>query len=327
MRLRSVWRCALTASVFSSFLLVGRSLPAGTIWHYDFGEGTGVFSSASSESTSFLPTPPTDGGSARVRVGSGGGQFALVNPGSGSSALVGTASSSTSVNKFSIYDFAGTGLFTLEAEVTFSGGDTGSWYLLAGNGDRFNGNSSFSTNQVFAGLRWDFGSGGELTTTRLSASGSWLTTGVPTMTQGTNYELKIHANNTPAAVEHAGLTVAPGTWDVYIDGMLMASGLAKAGLADDTPITAFMFNGAGSVGNLATLTVNSVSYANVLAPEPQAWVLLLIGAGCCGVVQWRCGRFRRRKPYSGRGNWSTTVPGGLLQASQAHEHPRADSCV
>lgn len=288
MHMRSVWRCALTAVVVLSSVLTVRSLSAGTVWPYDFGSGTGTFTSG--ESTSFLPSPSADGGTARVRIGSGGGQFALVNPGSGNSSLVGTASSSTSVNKFSIYDFAGTGLFTLSVELTFSGGDSGSWYLFAGSGDRFSSNSSFATDQVFAGLRWDFGSDGSLATTRLSSSGSWLTTRVPTMAQDTTYRLKIHANNTATPVEHAGQTVAPGTWDLVVDGVLIADGLAKAGLADEAAIDSFMFNGASSAGNLSTLTIRSASYANVLAPEPHAGVLLGIGAACYGAAVWRTRR-------------------------------------
>ena len=65
------------------------------------------------------------------------------------------------------------------------------------------------------------------------------------------------------------------------------SDLAKAGLADDVAIDSFMFNGAGSAGNAATLTVNSVSYANVLAPEPEGWMLAAIAAASLGAVGYR----------------------------------------
>lgn len=294
MHVQTVSRCAraLLIGCVCGATFSDRSLSAGTIWTEDFGTGTGTFSSG--ESTSFLPTPAAGGGTARVRVGSGGGEFALVNPGVGSSSLVATASSTTSVNKFSIYDFAGTGLFTLEADLSFSGADSGSWYLLVGNGARFSDNNNFSTTEVFAGLRWDFGSGGALATTRLSSSGSWLTTNVPSMSQDTTYQLKIYANNTAAAVEHAGHTIAASTWDVFVDGVLVSSDLAKAGLADGVAIDSFMFNGAGSTGNAATLTVNSVTYANVLAPEPEGWVLAAIAAASLGAVG-----YRRRRLFPG----------------------------
>ena len=294
MRMRSVWRCAPTALgfyVLVHLMVFSRPLPAGTVWNYDFGSGTGSFTDG--VSTSFLPAPAADGGTARVRIGSGGGQFALVNPGSGLSSLVGTASTTTSVNKFSIYDFAGTGLFTLDAEVTFHGGESGSWYLLVGNGSRFSDNNSYSKEEVFAGLRWDFGTAGSLATTRLSSSGSWLSTNVPTMAQATTYRLKIHAKNTVVPVDHAGQTLAPGSWDLFVDGVLMAGSLPKAGLPDGTAIDSFMFNGSSSAGNGAALTVSSVGYANVLAPEPEAWVLLTIAAACCAAASWKRSRSRR----------------------------------
>jgi hypothetical protein len=304
MRLRSVWRCALTAVGFCSVGLVSCSLPAGTVWNYDFGSDTGAFTDG--ESTTFLPSPFNGGGTARVRIGTGDGQFDLVNPGSGRSMLVGTAAANSSVNKFSIYDFSGTGLFTFNAEVTFGGGAGGSWYLLAGNGDRFSNNNSFANSEVFVGLRWDYGNGGELTTTRLSSSSKWLSTTIPTTAQDTTYRLKIHANNTETAVEHAGQTVAPGTWDLFVNDVLVADALPKAGLAETTPIDSFMFYGMNSAGNLASLSINSVSYANVLAPEPDAFVLFAAGAACWGAVIWKRRRFRRLEPPVGCRNWPTT---------------------
>lgn len=292
MRCQTVLRSALTAASVWVLIVAPavKPLTAGTVWDYDFGTGTGAFTGG--ESTTFLPVPPADGGTARVRVGGGGGAFELVNPGAGSSSLVGTASASSSVNKFSIYDFAGTGLFTLEAEVTFHGGDSGAWYLFAGNGSSFSDSTSFDKAEVFSGLRWNYEASGGLVTSRLSSSGSWLTTNVPTMAQDITYRLKIYGNNTADAVEHAGLRIEPRTWDVLLDGELAVSGLAKGGLADGIPIDSFMFNGAGSTGNAATLTVTSLNYANVLAPEPQAWLLAAVGVACCCGV--RIGRKMRK---------------------------------
>ncbi|MFM1904508.1 MAG: hypothetical protein RLZZ440_2408 [Planctomycetota bacterium] len=290
MTARSIAGCpaALLAAV-----LITASASADTIWMYDFGQTTGVFTSG--ESTSFLPAPPADGGTARVRVGTGGGQFALVNPGSGS-VLEATAPSSTSVNKFSIDGFAGTELFTLDMSLEFTGGASGSWYLLAGNGGSFANNNSFATAETFAGLRWNFGSEGSLATTRLSSSGSWLTTNVPLLVQDTAYQLTIYGNNSAAAVAYAGGTLAANSWDLWVDGSLAHSGLAKAGLPDGTSIDAFMFNGLNSTGNVATLTVDSLAYANHPVPEPglQAVLGALILAGA--VPARACRRNRRGRP-------------------------------
>lgn len=293
MHVQTVSRCAPTLLVacVCGATLTAPSVGAGEIWSEDFGTGTGTFTNG--ESTSFLPTPAAAGGTARVRVGSGGGGFALVNTGVGSSTLVATASATTSVNKFSIYGFSGTGLATLETDLTFSGAESGNWSLFLGNGSRFSDGNNYSTSEVFAGLRWNFTPGGELTTTRLSSSSNWLTTNVPSMTQDTTYRLKIYANNTAMPVEHAGLTLAPRSWDVLVDGVLVSSGLAKAGLADDVVIDSFMFNGMESAGNAATLTVNSVTYANVMAPEPEGWMLAGVAVASLAAAGYRRGRYAR----------------------------------
>jgi len=290
MHIRSVWRCALTAVVVLSSVLTGRSLSAGTVWPYDFGSGTGTFTSG--ESTSFLPTPSADGGTARVRIGSGGGQFALVNPGSGNSSLVGTASSNTSVNKFSIYDFAGTGLFTLRAELTFSGGDSGSWQLFLGNGATFSNNSTFNGVETFTGLRWDYdASDGLEMSRRADGSSSWLVSSLPDVSQQTTYTFAIYGNNTATATAYKGGTLSPGTWDLWLDGSLVSAGLPKASLPDGTAIDSLMFNGASSGGNAATLTIGSLAYTNAV-PEPHGWTQALIAAGGL-VVAAAARRFQR----------------------------------
>ena len=272
MRLDSRRRAASAALVAAATALsLARPAPAEILWQYDFGSGTGTFTSG--ESTSFLPAPPTDGGTARVRIGSGGGQFALINPGGGS-LLQATASASTSVNKFSIIDFAGRNVFMLDVNLEFSGASAGSWYLLAGDGASFSNNNSFVTAEVFAGLRWDFGANGSLSTTRLSSSGSWLTTNVPVLTQDTAYQLTIYGNNSAAPVVYDGLVLAANTRDLWIDGNLAHAGLAKAGLPDAVVIDSFMFNGISAPSNAAALTIDSLSYANHAVPEPGSLGLL-----------------------------------------------------
>lgn len=289
MTARSVAGCSAALVAAAA---IASTAAAETVWNYDFGQATGSFTTG--ESTSFLPAPPPDGGVARVRVGSGGGQFALVNPGGGS-VLEATAPASTSVNKFSIDGFDGTDLFTIDASLEFSGGASGSWYLLAGNGASFGNNTSFVTAEVFAGLRWDFGSDGSLTTSRLSSSGSWLTTNVPQLMQDTTYQLTIYGNNSAAPVAYRGQSLAANTWDLWVDGSLSQAGLPKAGLADGIAADAFMFNGLSSTGNVAMLTIDSLAYANHPVPEPAglrllAPVILLAAAG----VPARACRTRRR---------------------------------
>lgn len=49
-------------------------------WTYDFGTGTGTHTS-NTASITFLPTPPSGGGTARVRVGTNPGSIKMENPG------------------------------------------------------------------------------------------------------------------------------------------------------------------------------------------------------------------------------------------------------
>mgnify|MGYP007112884809 CR=1 FL=1 len=54
----------------------------GTNWSYNFGTGTGNYATpANSSSTTFLPAPSTNGGTARIYLGNGGGAFNLNNQG------------------------------------------------------------------------------------------------------------------------------------------------------------------------------------------------------------------------------------------------------
>jgi hypothetical protein len=302
MRYATVWRSApITLAACVSFSLATKPLSAETTWNYDFGSGTGSFTGG--ESTTFLPQPPAAGGTARVRVGSGGGQFSLVNPGSGSSSLVGTASDSTSVNKFSIYDFAGTGLFSVEAELTFSGGDSGNWQLFVGNGATFTNNSGFVMAETFTGVRWDYEPSAGLTMSRRAdGSESWLVSRLPTLSQNTSTTLAIYGNNTTAAVTYGGHTLAPGTWDLWVDGAAVSTGLPKASLPTGTTIDSLMFYGASSTANAATLTVDTLSYANAV-PEPTAWSLALMAIG----TLLAGGRWRQRRLCPAGGNWPTAA--------------------
>lgn len=90
----------------------------GQPWTYNFGTETGTYNTNNSASTTFLPTPESNGGTARVKISNGqGGAFILSNPGvdiggSGSQLQI-SAPTGTSVNKFSIYDYSAGKSFTL----------------------------------------------------------------------------------------------------------------------------------------------------------------------------------------------------------------------
>lgn len=126
-------------------------------WTYDFGTGTG--SHTTGASTTFLPDPPAGGGAdARVRIGTTGGSFNLENPGlvgfGSGSELRGVAPTTTSVNKFSIYDYTASKTFTIQFLIRLGGGSSGTWYFFSGDGAQYSDNGGFAGAQTFTGLRW-----------------------------------------------------------------------------------------------------------------------------------------------------------------------------
>jgi hypothetical protein len=233
-----------------------------TNWDYSFGTSNAVWTSGAS--TTFLPAPPAGGGTARVRVGGQAGSFSLTNTGFGSK-LVGVAPTGGQLNKFSIYDWAqATGQFTLSFDIEFGSGASGTWYLFTGDGIQFGNDSGFSGAASFVGLRWVYGAGGSITTSRRAAA-SWVNTSLPSFSQNTAYSITIYGNNSTSPVTYGETnSLAPNTWDVWVGGAKVSVGLAKAQLADAANIDSFMFYAENSVGNVATITLDNIRYANFL---------------------------------------------------------------
>lgn len=125
---------------------------------------------------------------------------------------------------------------------------------------------------MFTGIQWVFGASGAITTS-IRVGGGWVTTGLPAtpFAQDTNYYVEIYGNNNTAAMTYrrAGLnyTVDPNQWDLWINGVRTA-GLGKALMANDANIDSFMFYGASSAGNVATLIVDDFSYGGDLLTVP-----------------------------------------------------------
>ncbi len=271
---------------------------AQTIWNYDFGTGTGVYNTASGNSTTFLPAPSTNGGTSRVRVGSTGGSFNLENPGSSlgtGSELRIVAPTSSSVNKFSIYDYTTAATaFSLSFDLRLSGGSSGTFYLMTGDGASFSDNSAFTGSQVFTGIRWTYGASSAITTNVRNA-GNWVTTGLTgtPFAQDTNYSVQIRGNNGASSINYTqsgNNTLAANTWDLWVGGTKIGSNLAKAQLAGAANIDSFMFYGETSTGNVANLTVDNISYANYAVPEAKTWALIGIGSA---FMMWNLRRKRR----------------------------------
>jgi hypothetical protein len=252
-------------------------------WTYDFGTSTGTYNTASGVSTSFLPTPPTNGGTASVRVGTTAGSFVMANPGSPigtNSDLVITAPTSTSLNKFAVYDWTNTGnVFSFKSSLYLSGTSgslTGTWYFFIGNGTSFNtGSSGFTGSNIFTGLRFVMGGtvASPTCTTTYRTSSAWVSTGLTTtgITGNTSLALQIFGNNSGSTQTYTfnGIcrTVATTTWDIYLGTTLIGDDIAGNSAYTGGNFDSFMFYGESSTSNIATLAVDDITYGPVL-PTP-----------------------------------------------------------
>lgn len=272
-------------------------------WNYNLGTGTGIHTSG--VSTTFLPAAPS--GTSRVRVGSTGGSFNLENQlisfGSDSYLRI-AAPTSTSVNKFSVYDFDSLKTFTLRFKMRLgasdgsnSGASSGTWYLFVGNGVSFSDNNSFTGAQCFTGIRFVFGSSGAITTNYRSAA-NWVATGISgtPVDQGLTYDIDIYGNNSTSTQTYTyggSQSVAANTWDLWINGVLVGNDLAKALIPNDANIDSYMFYGENSAGNAANIFLDDITYTNVISQFPLPVVLNSFNAFASGrnaLLNWSTGQ-------------------------------------
>ena len=168
-----------------------------------------------------------------VRVGSGGGGITATDPnclgsGSGSAMQLG-GSSSSSLNGVGIQsslggsDFIGMNLTVQSAD--FSAGDL---FIGAGTGSTFTGNGTFSTSTLLFGIQFDNGN-------LEYRTGSWNSVGF-TAASNTDYFIQLAANSTGAVINYMGGTIADGTMDILINGVLVADDIA---IADNALVAGF----------------------------------------------------------------------------------------
>lgn len=237
-----------------------------TSWTYNFDNLTADASHTSGESTTFLPLPSLNGGTARVRIGSTGGAFNLTNPGTtlGSNyELNGIAPTSTSVNKFSIQSHTGAKFLKTSFRMRLDGGVSGIWYFFQGTGATYTNNSGFAGAHVFTGLRFVFGANQSITTSRRNV-GAWTALN-PIISQATDYLIEIYSNNSTLAAtytKNGNQTLAISTWDLWVNGVLVGDDLSKGELPIDTNIDSFTFYGESSTSNVANIYLDDIYYSN-----------------------------------------------------------------
>ncbi|TVR12627.1 MAG: T9SS C-terminal target domain-containing protein [Balneolaceae bacterium] len=271
-------------SVLSVLIFINVDSFAQQTWTYDFGTGTGTHTSG--VSTTFLPSPQTNGGTARVRVGTQGGQFELINTGSGYISNLGTGSqlqitapTAGSTNKFSIYGYAGSELFYTRFNTHFKAADSGEWYFFQGSGATYSNNSFFNTDHVFTGIRWEMTTSSNITSQYRDGT-SWETFTNTSFETGVNYDIEIFGNNSTGSetYDKNGTTysLASDTWDLWVDGVRVESALPTGNLGTGNDVDSFLFTSQNSSGNEAVMAIDDITYANYY----PSYVVTLAGGEC-----------------------------------------------
>ena len=246
----------------------------GQVWTYDFGTSTGTITSGAS--TAFFPSPPSGGGTYRVRIGTAGGGVALANPGtslgSGTEAQI-TAATSTSSNKVGVYDWTSpTTVGYLKANIRTTSTATGNLNISFGVNTVANDNQGYTShyNNSLASLRMVY-SGGALTTVSRRTSGADNTITGSGLAKDTNTLVEIYANNASTSTSYSkgagSYTLNAQSWDLWIGGTKIspANGWAKAGTgAANVNLSGFCFFAESSAGNAAVFYVDDLEYSNTL---------------------------------------------------------------
>ncbi len=262
-------------SVIIALIIIASNIAQAQTSTQNFGTGTGSFTTANSSSTSFLPNP-TGSGSTYVAINNGGGSINLQNPGL---SILGTgtevrasASSNTSVSKFApilSYTNATSYYTTFWMVLGNSSGGTsvtsGDWSFYQGAGTQYNAAGDMATNQVHAGLRFTFGSGGSISTEYLNNS-SWNSLSNANISQGNLYKVEIMGNNSNSTINYnygnSSNSVAKNKFDLWINGVLVGNDLAKGGIANTNNINSTNFIGKSSASNAANIFIDDINIYN-----------------------------------------------------------------
>ena len=273
------------ASTLSILLLLPTSAAAAT-WTYDFGTTTGTWTTGTS--ISFLPSPPS--GTSFVRVGTGGGSVALENPGSASlgtgTELVLTAPTSASVNKFSVFDYAGSNFYSLSFSTIISG-NSGIFTFFTGNGASFSSANAFTGSESAASLR--FGLGASTISGSYRNVSTWTALSSLSVSKDSVMDFAIYGNNDASSTTYfrGGTTYSlpAGTWDLWLGNILSGTNLNKAQLATGV-VDSFMVYGESSTGNAGTLRLDNIVYGNELPVAPPSGNYWAPAAGGGGSGTW-----------------------------------------
>ncbi|MFN4123169.1 MAG: beta strand repeat-containing protein, partial [Flavobacteriales bacterium] len=270
-----IWIMLIQLTCIGNMQLYGQSTQ-------NFGTTTG--SHTSGASTTFIPNPTT--GTTYARIGTGGGSINKVtasNPlGTSGAYIRAVAPTAGSVNKVSpiVNNTSGKVVYA-RAKILFGDASanntatSGTWYMFIGNGAMYSDGNSFSGTQVFSGLRFSFGTGGAITMNNRNNT-NWNTTGLSTssLASGIFYDFEIIGNNQASgnvtySYNGVSRSVAINTMDLYINGVLVGSGISKAAMANNVDIGSITFYGENSVSNVANIFIDDVVLQNTVPASIQ----------------------------------------------------------
>jgi hypothetical protein len=256
-------------------------------WTYNFGTGTGSFTS-STASESFLPNPPN--GTDRVRVGTNPGSITLANPGIalglGSELQISSNTGSSSTTKFSVYDYTASKSGYVKFKIAFNGGTNGVYNFTIGDGGTFSDNTAISTAQIFAGLRWSLLASNAVTyevlnNTTYGATGISNSTTLFAQSTSNEYLVEIYYNNTTGSLDYdrsaTTYSVANAKWDLWVNGTLVGNDLAKGALGTDLNIDSYAFNHQVSASTPGTIYIDDIEYSNALPAAPVSPLITTTG--------------------------------------------------
>ncbi|SOD13306.1 hypothetical protein [Pedobacter xixiisoli] len=265
----------------------------GAVWNYNLGKGTGnagdKFSSGEAIKTSvsstatpgFLAYPSS--GFAAVTTGANAGGAIKVEGKDAAAKLVLEASSNASANKFAVYDISkASAVSSLLFNVSFkSENDPTNGAVVFGIGNA-RGNNIFKNTAaltgadavgLFAGLRWEFSTNKAVFFSyRKLNNGSYgyKLINANSFTKTGEHQVELYINNAATEQKYTKLgtayTLAPATFNIWVDGKLIAAESGSAfpasgELAPEAPLNSFLFQGyhsKGAIPNTLTLSLSNI---------------------------------------------------------------------
>ncbi|MBP6074655.1 MAG: T9SS type A sorting domain-containing protein [Flavobacterium sp.] len=269
----------------------------GQTWTYDFGSVTGTSTNTDSGSgnTGFFTGISSDVGTYSVRIGTSGGSLELANPGTSlgtESEVQLTASNSISiVNKFGVYewDYPST-VFFFRGKIRSTSTGNGIFNFSIGTNSIVSNSSSYTSdiNRMLVSLNIEYNATGSLYRVLRSNLGSKTTISNSQFSKDTDQDIEVYANNGSSSVNYyrsGSYTLVSQTWDLWVGGIKVVSGAAKAGtlangITSGTNLSGFCFYGLNSMSNVAKLFLDDFQYSNTLPNNtaPVATSVSILGA-------------------------------------------------